>query len=61
MYDKVKGILDILWRQDDMVNPDDLEKAQELTADLLLEVAEKEGKEAQLLKEYAWLYQVENA
>lgn len=59
MYNKLKEIQRLVWKGDDRMDQEDLFELQEKIADLTLEVAQKEGKTEQLLKDFKWLYSVE--
>ena len=56
MYEKLEKIQELLWRNDDMMMQETLFELQDYVADLLLKVAEKEGKVDELVAEYPWLY-----
>ena len=56
MYEELEKIQELLWRNDDMMDQETLFEVQERVADLLLKVAEKEGKVEHLVAEYPWLY-----
>jgi hypothetical protein len=57
MYDKLKKIQELLWKDDDMMNQSTLFELQENMAKLLLEVAQTEGKTKDLIKSFPFLYQ----
>lgn len=56
MYEKLEELQDILWRNDDMIEQEDLFEAQEKLADLILEVAQEEGKAGRLVNRFPFLY-----
>lgn len=56
MYEKIEKIQEMLWRNDDLMRQETLFELQDYVADLLLKVAEKEGKVDELVAEYPWLY-----
>ena len=56
MYNKLKAIQKLLWKDDDMIEQETLFDLQNLVAKLTLEVAEKENKVEDLVKSFKWLY-----
>jgi hypothetical protein len=56
MYEKLKKIQTLIWRNDDLMSQDTLFELQEEFANLLLEVAQKENKTEDLVKSFPWLY-----
>ena len=56
VYKEVEKIQEILWRNDDMIDQEDLYELQELVANFALKVAENEGKVEQLVKKFPFLY-----
>lgn len=56
MYDKLLTIQEMLWRNDDMMMQETLFELQDYVADLLLNVAEKEGKVEELVAKFPFLY-----
>ena len=56
MYEKLKKIQTLIWRDDDLMSQDTLFELQEEFANLLLEVAQKENKTEDLVKSFPWLY-----
>lgn len=56
MYAKLKPIMKLAFRIDDMIEQEDLFELQEKLAELMLEIANKEGKTEQLLKDFKGIY-----
>lgn len=56
MYNKLEKILELLWRDDDLMDQDTLFELQDYVADVALEVAESEGMVEQLVAKFPWLY-----
>ena len=56
MYEKIKEILGLCWRDDDRMDQETLFELQEKVADLLLQVAYDEGKQEECLEEFGWIY-----
>lgn len=56
MYEKIEKIQEMLWRNDDMMMQETLFELQDYVADLLLKVAEKEGKVEELVAKFPFLY-----
>jgi len=56
MYEKLKKIQTLIWRDDDLMSQDTLFELQEEFTNLLLEVAQKENKTEDLVKSFPWLY-----
>ena len=56
VYNEVEKIQEILWRNDDMIDQEDLYELQELVANFALKVAENEGKVEQIVKKFPFLY-----
>lgn len=63
MYEKIEKIQELLWRDDDMMRQETLFELQDYVAELILEVANKEGPKTvdRLVKKFPWLYQVKEA
>ena len=59
MYNKLKEIQKLIFKGDDRMDQDDLFELQEKIAELTLEVAQKEEKTEQLIKDFKWLYDTE--
>jgi hypothetical protein len=59
MYEKLKEIQKLIFKGDDRMDQDDLFELQEKIAELTLEVAQKEEKTEQLIKDFKWLYDTE--
>lgn len=59
MYNKLKEIQKLIFKGDDRIDQEDLFELQDKIAELTLEVAKKEGKVEQLIKDFKWLYSVE--
>ena len=58
MYNDLKKIQKLLWKDDDRMDQDTLFELQEFVAELTLKAAEKENKVDDLLKNFRWLYEV---
>ena len=58
MYNDLKKIQELLWKDDDRMDQDTLFELQEFVAELTLKAAEKENKVDDLLKNFKWLYEV---
>jgi len=56
MYNKLKHIQKLLWKCDDRMDQEDLFELQDYVADLTLEIAKKENKVDDLMKDFKWLY-----
>lgn len=56
MYEKIEKIQEMLWRNDDMMMQETLFELQDYVADLLLKVAEKEGKVDKLVAKFPFMY-----
>ena len=56
MYEEVEKILDLCWKDDDRMEQTTLYEVQERVADLLLNIAYKEGRAKECLKKYEWIY-----
>lgn len=61
MYEDLEKIQEMLWRNDDLMDQDTLFELQDYVAELILKVAEKEGKVDELVKRFPFLYQVKEA
>ena len=59
MYNKLRDIQKLIFKGDDRMDQDDLFELQEKIAELTLEVAQKEEKTEQLIKDFKWLYDTE--
>jgi hypothetical protein len=59
MYEKLKKIQTLIWRDDDLMSQDTLFELQEEFTNLLLEVAQKENKTKDLVTSFSWLYKTE--
>lgn len=57
MYNKLKHIQQLLWKSDDRMDQEILFELQDEFAELLLEVAEQQGKTKDLVETFPWLYQ----
>ena len=60
MYEKLKEIQQLLWKNDDLMDQDTLFELQDKFAKLTLEIAEKENKIEDLIETFSWLYNKEN-
>ena len=60
MYEKLEKIQELLWRNDDLMDQDTLFELQDKVAELILEVAGKEGPKTvdRLVSKFPWLYKV---
>ena len=60
MYEKLEKIQELLWKNDDLMDQDTLFELQDKGAELILEVAGKEGPKTvdRLVKKFPWLYTV---
>ena len=60
MYEKLEKIQELLWRNDDLMDQDTLFELQDKVAELILEVAGKEGPKIvdRLVSKFPWLYKV---
>ncbi len=58
IYNKVKEIQSLIFKDDDRMDQDTLFELQEKIALLTLQVAQKEGKTEDLIKSFKWLYDV---
>ena len=61
MYEKLLTIQEMLWRDDDLMMQETLFELQDYVAELILNVAEKEGKVDELVVRFPFLYQVKEA
>ena len=61
MYEKLEKIQELLWKDDDRMEQDTLFELQDKVAELILEVAGKEGPKTvdRLVAKFPWLYKVE--
>jgi hypothetical protein len=57
MYNDLKNIQKLLWKNDDRMDQDDLFELQDLVSELILIVAEKENRIDDLVKEFPWIYE----
>lgn len=57
MYKEIKRIQDLLWKNDDLMEQDDLFELQDYVAKLLLRVAQREHEVDDLLQSYPYMYQ----
>jgi len=57
MYERLKKVQEMLWRSDDLMDQETLFELQEYVSRVILEVAEQEGKTADLVKSFPWLYE----
>ena len=57
MYNEIKKIQKLLWKDDDMMNQETLFELQELVAEFALKIANREKKVSQLLKDFPFLYE----
>lgn len=59
MYNELKEILKLSFKDDDRIDQDTLFDLQDRITDLTLRIAQKENKTDDLVKSFPWLYQVE--
>jgi hypothetical protein len=59
MYEQLKEIQELIFKDDDLMDQDTLFELQEKIALLTLQVAQEEGKTENLLNSFKWLYNVE--
>ena len=59
MYEKLEKIQEMLWKNDDLMDQETLFELQDYVAELILDVAGKEGPEKvdRLIAKFPWLYQ----
>lgn len=58
MYEKLKRVHELLWKNDDCPDQENYYEIQEIIAELTLEVAKNEKKTEDLLKAFPFLYEV---
>jgi len=56
MYEKLKEILTLAWKDDDRMDQETLFELQDKLINLILEVAEKENKTNDLISSFSWLF-----
>lgn len=56
MYEQLKEIQKLIFKDDDLMQQDTLFDLQEKIALLTLQVAQHEGKTEDLIKSFKWLY-----
>ena len=63
MYEELEKIQEMLWRDDDMMAQETLFELQDYVAELLLDVANKQGPKTvdRLVAKFPFLYQVKEA
>lgn len=59
MYNELKELLKLVFKDDDRMDQDTLFELQDKITELTLQVAQKENKTNDLVKSFPWLYQVE--
>ena len=57
MYNEIKMIQKLLWKDDDLMHQETLFELQEQVANLALKIANREKKTAQLVKDFPHLYE----
>jgi hypothetical protein len=57
MYNDIKKIQKLVWKDDDMMNQETLFELQGLVAEFALKIANREKKTAQLLRDFPFLYE----
>jgi len=57
MYEKLKKVQELLWKNEDCPDQEDYFEIQEIIAEVTLEVAKKERKTADLLATFPYLYE----
>jgi hypothetical protein len=56
MYNELKKIQQLVWKDDDRMDQDTLFELQDYVSELISEVAKKENKVDDLMKTFSWLY-----
>lgn len=56
MYNKLKNIQQLLWRNDDRMDQEVLFEIQDEFANILLEIAAREDRVEDLINSFPWLY-----
>lgn len=59
MYDKLAKIQRMLWENDDLMTQETLFKLQDYVQGLVLDVAQREGRVDDALRDFKYLYYVE--
>lgn len=59
LYNKIKEIQKLVWKNDDLMMQETLFELQDKIADLALIIAQKEAKTDDLLENFKWLYKTE--
>lgn len=59
MYNELKEILSLLWKNDDRMDQDTLFELQDKMTEIILKVAKKEKKTDDLLKSFPYLFEVQ--
>ena len=57
MYDELKKIQSLLWKDDDRMDQETLFELQDYVSKLILNVAKEENKTNDLVKSFPWLYE----
>lgn len=60
MYEELKEIQKLLWKNDDLMDQETLFELQDKVADITLKAARSEGKIVDLVDSFKWLYGVED-
>ncbi len=61
MYEDIKKIQKLLWKDDDLLRQETLFEIQECVAELALKIAKREKKTTQLVGDFPYLYETEAA
>lgn len=56
LYQKIVNIQNLLWKNDDLIDQDDLFDLQDKIAEIALIIAENENHTEDLVKRFPWLY-----
>lgn len=56
LYTRIVNIQKLIWKNDDILDQNDLFDLQEKIADLALAIAENENKTDDLVEKFPWLY-----
>jgi len=57
MYEELKKIQSLLWKDDDRMDQETLFELQDYVSKLILNVAKEENKTNDLVKSFPWLYE----
>jgi hypothetical protein len=56
MYEELKKIQQLVWKDDDRMDQDTLFELQDYVSEIILNVASKEKKTDDLISSFPWLY-----